>query len=79
MDTEVLTASYPTDEQISNCVMDANEDQRSDNDCENEEVIQSKPKRTEMKQSFETIRRGFQMEENVPDSIFNLPLKCDFF
>ncbi|GBN14937.1 hypothetical protein AVEN_249827-1 [Araneus ventricosus] len=71
--TELLTASYPTGEEILKSLMDNNRGQ------ENEDVLQPKPHRTEMLQSFETIKRGFQMEENVPDSIFSSLIKCENF
>ncbi|GBN49637.1 hypothetical protein AVEN_69143-1, partial [Araneus ventricosus] len=76
VDAELLTASYPTDEEILNSLMDNNKGQKSDSYSENEDAIQPKPHRTEMLQSFGTIKRGFQMEENVPDSIFSLLKKC---
>ncbi|GBL95613.1 hypothetical protein AVEN_24821-1 [Araneus ventricosus] len=70
VDAELLTASYTTDEEILRSLMDNNKGQENDSYSENEDVIQPKPHRTEMLQSFETIKRGFQMEENMPDSIF---------
>ncbi|GBO17839.1 hypothetical protein AVEN_161933-1 [Araneus ventricosus] len=79
VDAKLLTASYPTDEEILNSLMHKNEGQESDSHSENEDVLQPKPHRTEMLQSFETIKRGFQMEENVPDSIFSSLLKCENF
>ncbi|GBM26418.1 hypothetical protein AVEN_139370-1 [Araneus ventricosus] len=79
VDAELLSASYPTDEEILNSLMDNNKGPESDSDSENEEEIQPKPHRTEMLQSFETIKRGSQMEENVPDSIFSSLLKCENF
>ncbi|GBN23487.1 hypothetical protein AVEN_130779-1 [Araneus ventricosus] len=78
-DAELLTASFPTDEEILKSLMDNNKGQESDSYSENEDVIQPKPHRTEMLQSFETIKRGFQMEENVPYSIFSSLLKCENF
>ncbi|GBN96129.1 hypothetical protein AVEN_120778-1 [Araneus ventricosus] len=68
VDTELLTASYPTDEEILKSLMDNNKGQGNDSYSENE-----------MLQSFETIKRGFQMEENVPDSIFISLIKCENF
>ncbi|GBO42998.1 hypothetical protein AVEN_40181-1 [Araneus ventricosus] len=79
VDTELLIASYPTDEEILKGLMDNNEGQESDSYSENEDVIQPKPHRTEMLHLFETIKRGFQMEENVPDSIFSSLIKCENF
>ncbi|GBO17756.1 hypothetical protein AVEN_77660-1 [Araneus ventricosus] len=79
VDAKLLTASYPTDEEILKSLMHKNEGQESDSYSESEDVIQPKPHRTEMLQSFETIKRGFQMEENVPDSIFSSLLKCENF
>ncbi|GBN00322.1 hypothetical protein AVEN_134707-1 [Araneus ventricosus] len=76
---ELLNASYPTDEEILKSLMDNNKGQENDSYSENENVIQPKPHRTEMLQSFETIKRGFQMEENVPDSIFSSLIKCENF
>ncbi|GBM14397.1 hypothetical protein AVEN_155890-1, partial [Araneus ventricosus] len=70
VDAELLTASYPTDDEILKSLMDNNKGQENESYSKNEDVIQPKPHRTEMLQSFETIKRGFQMEENVPDSIF---------
>lgn len=67
MNTELLTASHPTDKEILNSVMDQNEDQQSHSYSKNKDVIPPRPKRTEMIQSFEIVGRGFQMEENVPD------------
>ncbi|GBM38145.1 hypothetical protein AVEN_48482-1 [Araneus ventricosus] len=67
VDAELLTASNPTDEEILKSLMDNNKCQENDNYSENEDAIQPKPHRTEMQQSFETIKRGYQMEENVPD------------
>ncbi|GBM30774.1 hypothetical protein AVEN_30592-1 [Araneus ventricosus] len=74
---ELLTASYPTDEEILKSLMDNNKGQENDSYSENEDVIQPNPHRTEMLQSFETIKRGFQMEENVADSIFSSLIKCE--
>ncbi|GBN83123.1 hypothetical protein AVEN_7401-1 [Araneus ventricosus] len=74
VDTELLKASYP-DEEILKSLMDNNKGQENDSYSENEDVIQPKPHRTEMLQSFKTIKRGFQMEENVPDSIFSSLIK----
>ncbi|GBN12691.1 hypothetical protein AVEN_124580-1, partial [Araneus ventricosus] len=71
VDTELLTASYLTDAKILNSLRGKNKGPESDSDSENEDLMQSKPHRTEMLQAFETIKRGFQMEENVPDSIFS--------
>ncbi|GBL75919.1 hypothetical protein AVEN_26625-1 [Araneus ventricosus] len=79
VDAELLTASYPTDEEILKSLMDNNKDQENDSYSKNEDMIQLKPHRTEMLQSFETIKRGFQMEENVPDSIFSSLIKCENF
>ncbi|GBN37187.1 hypothetical protein AVEN_249480-1 [Araneus ventricosus] len=66
VDAELLIASYPTDEEILKSLMNNNKGQQNDSYSENEDVIQPKPHRIEMLQSFETIKRGFQMEENVP-------------
>ncbi|GBN59474.1 hypothetical protein AVEN_139974-1 [Araneus ventricosus] len=79
VDAELLTASYPTNEEILKSLKDNNKGQENDSYSENEDVIQLKPHRTEMLQSFETIKRGFQMEENVPDSIFSSLIKCEIF
>ncbi|GBM12948.1 hypothetical protein AVEN_164003-1 [Araneus ventricosus] len=56
--TELLTASYPTDEEILKSLMDNNRGQENYSYSGNEDVFQPKPHRTEMLQSFETIR-GF--------------------
>ncbi|GBM85949.1 hypothetical protein AVEN_199569-1, partial [Araneus ventricosus] len=77
--TELLTASYSTDEKILNSLKDNNKGPESNSDSEDEDVMQPKPHRTEMLQAFKTIKRGFQMEENVPDSIFSSLLKCENF
>ncbi|GBN72056.1 hypothetical protein AVEN_134417-1 [Araneus ventricosus] len=77
MDAELLTASYPTDEEILKSLMGNNKGQENDSYSQNEDVIQPKPYWTEMLQSFETIKRGFQMEENVPDSIISSLIKCE--
>ncbi|GBN25310.1 hypothetical protein AVEN_123071-1 [Araneus ventricosus] len=61
VDAELLTASYPTDEEILKSLMDNNKGQENDSYSENEDVIQPKPHRTEMLPSFETIKRGFQI------------------
>ncbi|GBM38980.1 hypothetical protein AVEN_271083-1 [Araneus ventricosus] len=58
-DAEQLTASNPTDEEILKSLMENNKGQENDSYSENEDVIQTKPHRTEMLQSFETIKRGF--------------------
>ncbi|GBN75677.1 hypothetical protein AVEN_121949-1 [Araneus ventricosus] len=79
VDAELLTASYPTDEESLKSLMDNNKGQENDSYSENEDVIQPKPHRTEMLQTFETIKRGFQMEENLPDSIFSSLIKCENF
>ncbi|GBN50856.1 hypothetical protein AVEN_43759-1 [Araneus ventricosus] len=79
VDAELLTASYPTNEDILKSLMDNNKGQENDSYSENEDVIQPKPHRTEMLQSFETIKRGFQLEENVPNSIFSSLIKCENF
>ncbi|GBN68571.1 hypothetical protein AVEN_45178-1 [Araneus ventricosus] len=79
VDAELLTASYPTDEEILKSLMDNNKGQENDSYSENEDVIQLKQHRTEMLQSFETIKRSFEMEENVPDSIFSSLIKCEKF
>ncbi|GBN69613.1 hypothetical protein AVEN_25776-1 [Araneus ventricosus] len=63
VDAKLLAASYPTDEEILKSLMDNNKGQENDSYSENEDVIQRKRHRTEMLQSFETIKRGFQMEE----------------
>ncbi|GBN84015.1 hypothetical protein AVEN_223239-2-1, partial [Araneus ventricosus] len=78
VDAELLTVSYPTDEKILKNLMDNNKGQENDSYSENEDVIQPKPHGIEMLQSFETIKRGFQMEENTPDSIFSSLIKCEF-
>ncbi|GBN91014.1 hypothetical protein AVEN_169589-1, partial [Araneus ventricosus] len=70
VDAELLTASYPTDEEILKSLMDNNKGKETDSYSENEDVIQPNPDRNEMLQSFETIKRGFQMEENVPATLF---------
>ncbi|GBO31261.1 Fatty acid hydroxylase domain-containing protein 2 [Araneus ventricosus] len=59
--------------------MDNNKSQENDSYSENEDMIQPKPHRNEMLQSFEAIKRGFEMEENVPDSIFSSLIKCENF
>ncbi|GBL78313.1 hypothetical protein AVEN_42846-2 [Araneus ventricosus] len=79
VNAEMLTASYPTDEEILKSLMGNNKGQENDSYSENEDVIQPKPHRTEMLQSFETIKRAFQMEENVPDYIFSSLIKCENF
>ncbi|GBN82484.1 hypothetical protein AVEN_29532-1 [Araneus ventricosus] len=79
VDEELLTVSYPTDAEVFKSLMDNNKGQENDGYSENEDVIQPKPHRTEMLQSFETIKRGFQMEENVPDCIFSSLIKCENF
>ncbi|GBN59297.1 hypothetical protein AVEN_169258-1 [Araneus ventricosus] len=79
VDAELLTASYPTNEDILKSLKDNSKCQENDSYFENEDVIQPKPHRTEMLQSFETIKRGFQMEENVLDSIFSSLIKCEIF
>ncbi|GBN52247.1 hypothetical protein AVEN_141889-1 [Araneus ventricosus] len=79
VDSELLTASYNIDEEILKSLMDKNKGQENDNYSENEDVIQPKPHWTEMLQSFETIKTGFQMEENVLDSIFSSLIKCEIF
>ncbi|GBO09852.1 hypothetical protein AVEN_184050-1 [Araneus ventricosus] len=79
VDAELLTASYPTDEKILKSLMDNNKGPENDSYSENEDMIQPKPHSTEMLQSFETIKRGFQVEENVPDSIFSSLIKCENF
>ncbi|GBO27628.1 hypothetical protein AVEN_57512-1 [Araneus ventricosus] len=79
VDAELLTASYPTDEEIFKSLMDNNKGQENDSYSENEDVIQLNPHTIEMLQSFETIKRGFQMEENMPDSIFSSLIKCENF
>lgn len=43
-----------------------NKGKESDNDSENEDVIQPKLHRTGMLQHLETIEISFQTEENVP-------------
>ncbi|GBN31064.1 hypothetical protein AVEN_237117-1, partial [Araneus ventricosus] len=55
VDAELLTASYPTDDEILKSLMDNNEGQENESYSENEDVIHPKPHRTEMLQSFETI------------------------
>ncbi|GBN44878.1 hypothetical protein AVEN_195193-1, partial [Araneus ventricosus] len=77
VDAELLTASCPTDEKILKSLMNNNKGQESDSYSENEDAIQPKPHRTEMLQSFETIKRGFQIQQNVPDSIFSSSIKCE--
>ncbi|GBM24565.1 hypothetical protein AVEN_217138-1 [Araneus ventricosus] len=79
VDAELLTASYPRDEDILKSLMDNNKGQKNDSFSENEDVIQLKIHRTEMLQSFENIKTGFHMEENVPDSIFSSLIKCENF
>ncbi|GBN45765.1 hypothetical protein AVEN_109610-1 [Araneus ventricosus] len=79
VDAELLTASYPTNEEILNSLMDNNKGQKSDSYFENEDIIQPKLHRTAMLKLFETIKRGFQMEENVLDYIFSSLLKCENF
>ncbi|GBM46977.1 hypothetical protein AVEN_217281-1 [Araneus ventricosus] len=46
VDTELLTASYPTDEEILKCLMDNNKGQENYSYSENEDLIQPKPHRT---------------------------------
>ncbi|GBM90754.1 hypothetical protein AVEN_139149-1 [Araneus ventricosus] len=79
VDAELLIASYTADEKILNSLKDNNKGQGSDSYSEIKDVIQPKPHRTEMLQSFEIIKRGFQMEENMLYSIFNSLLKCENF
>ncbi|GBO34522.1 hypothetical protein AVEN_23818-1 [Araneus ventricosus] len=55
VDAELLTASYPTDEEILNSLMDNNKGPESDNDSENENVIQPKPHRTELLQLLKDV------------------------
>ncbi|GBM56527.1 hypothetical protein AVEN_140596-1 [Araneus ventricosus] len=79
VDAELLNASYPTDEEILKRLMENNKGQENFSYSENEDAIQPKPHRTEMLQSFETIKRGFQMEQNVPDYIFSSLIKYENF
>ncbi|GBN66612.1 hypothetical protein AVEN_218314-1 [Araneus ventricosus] len=79
VDAELFAAFYPTDEEILKSLMDNNKGQENDIYSENEDVIQPKSHRTEMLQSFETIKSVFQIEENVPVSIFSSLIKCENF
>ncbi|GBM70498.1 hypothetical protein AVEN_315-1 [Araneus ventricosus] len=66
VDAELLTASYPTDEEIFKSLMSNDKGQENDSYSKNEDQIQPKLHMTQMLQSFETIKRGFQMEEMCP-------------
>ncbi|GBN11969.1 hypothetical protein AVEN_214633-1 [Araneus ventricosus] len=63
---ELLIASYPTDEEILKNLMDNNKGQENDSYSENEDVIQPKPHRTKMLQSFETIKEVSKWKKMCP-------------
>lgn len=76
VDEDVIVAEYPTDDDILSSLKDT-EDLGDDNEAEEIEV--PKPSKKEMMAAFETIRRGIQSEENVPDDIFQSLNKCEQF
>ncbi|GFU49456.1 uncharacterized protein NPIL_54621 [Nephila pilipes] len=57
--------------------MDCNEDEDENENDDNAEI--NKPSYDEMINSFETIRRGLQCEENTPEGIFGALQRCEVY
>ncbi|KAK4879491.1 hypothetical protein RN001_007637 [Aquatica leii] len=80
IDEDVVITEYPDDNGILYCVSKENTQNSSDHEEEEEEDdMINKPSETEMMKAFETIRRGFQCQENVPNGIFNALSKCETY
>lgn len=81
IDNNMCIAELPNDDDILESVRNNNEVEKVD-DEENEEVENEcvlKPSHNDMINAFETIRHGFQFQENVPDDIFNSLHRCESF
>jgi hypothetical protein len=80
IDKEVEIAEYPTDADILDSVTNGdNAVIENEEDDENETDSVVKPSEDNMLSAFETIRRGLQFCENVPDNIFESLNKCESF
>lgn len=78
VDDQLIVADYPTDEDILSSFHEIEEEIEEPEEVNEAENI-SKPSKKEMREAFETIRRGFQFVENVPDEVFTGLIKCEQF
>lgn len=69
-DDDILQSIKPTE-----CLEEEEED--DDDECDTPQDMN--PTDNEILQSFKTIRRGLQLKDNVPDSIFECLNKCETF
>ncbi|GFU38249.1 uncharacterized protein NPIL_291 [Nephila pilipes] len=84
LDSEAETSGSLTESDILNSVtnknstaMDCNEDEGENENDDNAEI--NKPSYDKMINSFETIRRGLQCEENTPVGIFGALQRCEVY
>ncbi|GFU33149.1 uncharacterized protein NPIL_512521 [Nephila pilipes] len=82
--SEAVTSGLLTESDILNSVinenstvMDCNEDEDENENNDNAEI--NKPSYDEMINSFETIRRGLQCEENASEGIFGALQRCEMY
>ncbi|UYV61611.1 TIGD4 [Cordylochernes scorpioides] len=71
IDEGVIISEYPI-------IEDSEQNDKEDTE-ENETVEPNKPSKKEMITAFETIRRGFQFYEGIPENIFHALNKCEHF
>ncbi|GBO39024.1 hypothetical protein AVEN_168415-1 [Araneus ventricosus] len=60
----------------NNTTMNCDEDDEDGND---QDAEINKPSYVEMLKSFETIRRGLQFEESMPEGVFGALQRCDTY
>ncbi|GBN70339.1 hypothetical protein AVEN_212598-1 [Araneus ventricosus] len=70
VDAEQLTASYPTDEEILRSLWTTLKTRKMTVIPEKEDVKQPKPHRTEMLQSFETIKKEVSKSKKMCPTLF---------
>lgn len=79
VDEDVLVTEYPDDKDILETVREENETNETEIDEDEDETVIQNPSEIAMVNAFETLRCGFQCQENVPDTIFNALNKCEAF
>lgn len=62
VDIKLLTALYPTDEEILNILMDNNKGQKSDSNSKYKDMIRWKPHQTAICCNYSKLLKGFQEE-----------------
>ncbi|XP_054711365.1 tigger transposable element-derived protein 6-like [Uloborus diversus] len=77
VDDRLIVADYPTDEDILSSITGTEKEIEEIEEIEYATI--TKPSKNEMREAFETIRRGLQFVENVPDEVFSGLNKCEHF